>query len=116
MILTSVCLFHLCAQLILPSQLIHDLSLALNPAPNLAPKPYLFSAALWKLPIIFVVENNLWAIGMNHYRATSVPEIWKKGEPFGMPGVHVDGMDVLKVRGSKSAAAFRVLWIEKFKI
>ncbi|GAQ81347.1 Pyruvate dehydrogenase E1 alpha subunit [Klebsormidium nitens] len=55
-------------------------------------------AALWKLPILFVVENNLWAIGMNHYRATSVPEIWKKGEPFGMPGIHVDGMDVLKVR------------------
>lgn len=55
-------------------------------------------AALWKLPMIFVVENNLWAIGMNHYRSTSVPEIWKKGEAFGMPGVHVDGMDVLAVR------------------
>eukprot|EP00270_Netrium_digitus_P016987 TRINITY_DN615_c0_g1_i3.p1 TRINITY_DN615_c0_g1~~TRINITY_DN615_c0_g1_i3.p1 ORF type:complete len:431 (+),score=59.16 TRINITY_DN615_c0_g1_i3:301-1593(+) len=55
-------------------------------------------AALWKLPVIFVVENNLWAIGMNHYRATSVPEIWQKGPAFGMPGVHVDGMDVLKVR------------------
>uniref|UniRef100_A0A0C9RVS3 Pyruvate dehydrogenase E1 component subunit alpha n=1 Tax=Wollemia nobilis TaxID=56998 RepID=A0A0C9RVS3_9CONI len=55
-------------------------------------------AALWKLPIVFVVENNLWAIGMSHVRATSVPEIWKKGPAFGMPGVHVDGMDVLKVR------------------
>ncbi|XP_021730560.1 pyruvate dehydrogenase E1 component subunit alpha-3, chloroplastic-like [Chenopodium quinoa] len=55
-------------------------------------------AALWKLPIIFVVENNLWAIGMSHVRATSDPEIWKKGPAFGMPGVHVDGMDVLKVR------------------
>lgn len=55
-------------------------------------------AALWKLPIVFVVENNLWAIGMSHIRATSDPEIWKKGPPFGMPGVHVDGMDVLKVR------------------
>ncbi|KAJ0717491.1 putative pyruvate dehydrogenase (acetyl-transferring) [Helianthus annuus] len=55
-------------------------------------------AALWKLPIIFVVENNLWAIGMSHLRATSDPEIWKKGPAFGMPGVHVDGMDVLKVR------------------
>lgn len=54
-------------------------------------------AALWKLPVIFVVENNLWAIGMNHFRATSVPEIWKKGPAFGMPGVHVDGMDVLAV-------------------
>ncbi|KAM7476581.1 hypothetical protein LguiB_023824 [Lonicera macranthoides] len=55
-------------------------------------------AVLWKLPIVFVVENNLWAIGMSHLRATSDPEIWKKGSAFGMPGVHVDGMDVLKVR------------------
>ncbi|KAM0945476.1 putative pyruvate dehydrogenase (acetyl-transferring) [Dioscorea sansibarensis] len=55
-------------------------------------------AALWKLPIVFVVENNLWAIGMSHLRATSDPEIWKKGPPFGIPGAHVDGMDVLKVR------------------
>ncbi|TYG90898.1 hypothetical protein ES288_A12G219800v1, partial [Gossypium darwinii] len=55
-------------------------------------------AALWKLPIVFVVENNLWAIGMSHLRATSVPQIYKKGPAFGMPGVHVDGMDVLKVR------------------
>lgn len=55
-------------------------------------------AQLWKLPIIFVVENNLWAIGMSHLRATSDPQIWKKGPAFGMPGVHVDGMDVLKVR------------------
>ncbi|KAK7397475.1 hypothetical protein VNO78_18649 [Psophocarpus tetragonolobus] len=55
-------------------------------------------AALWKLPIVFVVENNLWAIGMSHLRSTSDPHIWKKGPAFGMPGVHVDGMDVLKVR------------------
>lgn len=55
-------------------------------------------AALWKLPIVFVVENNLWAIGMSHLRATSDPQIWKKGPAFGMPGVHVDGMDVLKVK------------------
>ncbi|WJX80450.1 Pyruvate dehydrogenase E1 component subunit alpha, testis-specific form, mitochondrial [Trifolium repens] len=54
--------------------------------------------ALCKLPIIFVVENNLWAFGMSHLRATSDPEIWKKGPAFGMPGIHVDGMDVLKVR------------------
>ncbi|PPD92832.1 hypothetical protein GOBAR_DD10226 [Gossypium barbadense] len=55
-------------------------------------------AALWKLPIVFVVENNLWAIGMSHLRATSDPQIYKKGPAFGMPGIHVDGMDVLKVR------------------
>nr|KAJ0195630.1 hypothetical protein LSAT_V11C700375910 [Lactuca sativa] len=54
--------------------------------------------ALWKLPIIFVVENNMWAIGMSHLRSTSDPKIWKKGPAFGIPGVHVDGMDVLKVK------------------
>lgn len=64
-------------------------------------------AALYKLPIIFVVENNLWAIGMSHLRATSDPEIWKKGPAFGMPGVHVDGMDVLKVREVAKEAVTR---------
>ena len=55
-------------------------------------------AALWKLPIIYVVENNKWAIGMAHDRATSQPEIYKKASVFGMAGVEVDGMDVLAVR------------------
>ncbi|MCL1464957.1 pyruvate dehydrogenase (acetyl-transferring) E1 component subunit alpha [Argonema galeatum] len=55
-------------------------------------------AALWKLPILYVVENNKWAIGMAHDRATSVPEIYKKAAAFGMAGVEVDGMDVLAVR------------------
>ncbi len=54
-------------------------------------------AALWKLPAIFVVENNKWAIGMSHERATSVPEIYTKGAAFGMPGIEVDGMDVRAV-------------------
>lgn len=54
-------------------------------------------AALWKLPILFVVENNKWAIGMAHERATSDPEIYKKASAFGMAGVEVDGMDVLAV-------------------
>jgi len=55
-------------------------------------------AALWKLPILFVVENNKWAIGMAHERATSQPEIYKKASVFNMVGVEVDGMDVLAVR------------------
>lgn len=55
-------------------------------------------AVLWKLPIIFVVENNQWAIGMAHHRSTSSPEIYKKAQVFGLPGVEVDGMDVLAVR------------------
>ncbi|WP_390903737.1 pyruvate dehydrogenase (acetyl-transferring) E1 component subunit alpha [Trichothermofontia sichuanensis] len=64
-------------------------------------------AALWKLPIIYVVENNKWAIGMAHERATSVPEIYKKGPAFGMVGVEVDGMDVLAVRDAAQAAIAR---------
>jgi hypothetical protein len=43
-------------------------------------------ASLWKLPIIFVVENNKWAIGMDHNRATSEPEIWRKAAAFGHHG------------------------------
>ena len=55
-------------------------------------------AALWKLPILFIVENNKWAIGMAHERATSEPEIYKKADVFDMAGVEVDGMDILAVR------------------
>jgi pyruvate dehydrogenase E1 component alpha subunit len=55
-------------------------------------------ASLWKLPILFVVENNKWAIGMAHDRASSDTEIYRKAEVFGMRGVEVDGMDVLAVR------------------
>lgn len=64
-------------------------------------------ATLWKLPILFVVENNKWAIGMSHERATSDPEIYKKGPAFGMPGVEVDGMDVLAVRAVAQEAVAR---------
>lgn len=64
-------------------------------------------AALWKLPIIFVVENNKWAIGMAHERATSDPEIYKKASVFNMVGVEVDGMDVLAVNAVAKEAIKR---------
>lgn len=70
-------------------------------------------ASLYKLPCIFVVENNRWAIGMNHPRATgpslgdTEPFIYKKGPAFGMPGVHVDGMDVVAVREVAEVAIAR---------
>ena len=64
-------------------------------------------AQLWKLPIIFVVENNKWAIGMAHDRATSDPEIWRKAASFGMAGEEVDGMDVLAVRAAAERAVAR---------
>jgi pyruvate dehydrogenase E1 component alpha subunit len=64
-------------------------------------------AALWKLPILFVVENNKWAIGMAHDRATSHPEIYRKASAFGMAGVEVDGMDVMAVRAVAQEAVAR---------
>nr|YP_009944606.1 pyruvate dehydrogenase E1 component alpha subunit [Osmundea sinicola]QFR99900.1 pyruvate dehydrogenase E1 component alpha subunit [Osmundea sinicola] len=64
-------------------------------------------SVLWKLPVIFVVENNQWAIGMAHHRATSLPEIYKKAQVFGLPGIEVDGMDVLAVRSVASVAIDR---------
>lgn len=64
-------------------------------------------AVLWKLPILFVVENNKWAIGMAHDRATSDPKIYKKAAAFGMVGVEVDGMDVLAVNAVAQEAVAR---------
>lgn len=73
-------------------------------------------ATLYQLPCVFVVENNLWAIGMSHLRATGPsdvgeqePFIYKKGPAFGMPGVLVDGMDVRAVR-PPSARRADYLW------
>jgi pyruvate dehydrogenase E1 component alpha subunit len=64
-------------------------------------------AALWKLPILFVVENNKWAIGMAHERASSETEIYQKAKVFGMAGVEVNGMDVLAVRAVAKEAIAR---------
>ncbi len=64
-------------------------------------------ASLWKLPIIYVVENNKWAIGMAHHRATSQPEVYKKATVFNMAGVEVDGMDILAVRAAAQEAVER---------
>ncbi|BAC89470.1 pyruvate dehydrogenase E1 component alpha [Gloeobacter violaceus PCC 7421] len=64
-------------------------------------------AALWNLPVLYVVENNLWSIGMYHHRASSVIEIYKKADAFGIPGVRVDGMDVLAVRAVAKEAIER---------
>jgi pyruvate dehydrogenase E1 component alpha subunit len=64
-------------------------------------------ASLWKLPILFVVENNKWAIGMAHDRASSETEIYQKASVFGMKGVEVDGMDVLAVRAVAQEAIAR---------
>jgi pyruvate dehydrogenase E1 component alpha subunit len=57
-------------------------------------------AALWKLPIIFVCENNRYAMGTAIHRALAQTEIWRFAEHYGMHAEAVDGMDVLAVRES----------------
>ncbi len=61
-------------------------------------------AELWKLPIIFVIENNQYAMGTSVNRASAEDQLYRRGESFRIPGIQVDGMDVLAVRGATEAA------------
>ncbi|MDQ6976437.1 MAG: pyruvate dehydrogenase (acetyl-transferring) E1 component subunit alpha [Mariprofundaceae bacterium] len=54
-------------------------------------------AALWKLPIIFIVENNQYAMGTSLARASAETSLFKRGISFKVPGMAIDGMNVLEV-------------------
>ncbi len=62
-------------------------------------------ASLWKLPIIFIIENNRYAMGTSAERASAETEFYKRGVAFRIPGDEVDGMDVLAVREAANKAA-----------
>ncbi|SET83851.1 pyruvate dehydrogenase (acetyl-transferring) E1 component subunit alpha [Oceanicella actignis] len=62
-------------------------------------------ASLWKLPCIFIIENNQYAMGTRLDRASSTPALYTRGEAFAIPGEAVDGMDVLAVRDAARKAA-----------
>lgn len=64
-------------------------------------------AALWKLPVVYVVENNLYGMSVPFANASCVPNVADRAVAYGMPGVIVDGMDVLAVREAVAAAAER---------
>lgn len=55
-------------------------------------------AQLWKLPVIYICENNKYGMGTSQKRAMSISSIAKKAEGYGMAGEFVDGMDVIAVR------------------
>ena len=62
-------------------------------------------AQLWKLPTLFVIENNQYAMGTSISRSTAQKDLYKRGLSFGVKGVKVDGMDVLAVRDATKKAA-----------
>ena len=64
-------------------------------------------AALWELPVIFVIENNQYAMGTAQKRSTSTPDLYTRGESFGIQGQAVDGMDVLEVKAAGEKAVAR---------
>ncbi len=61
-------------------------------------------AALWKLPIIFVVENNGYAMGTAVKRGSAETHFYRRGTAFRIPGMDVNGMDVLEVRQAAEVA------------
>ena len=61
-------------------------------------------ASLWKLPVVYVIENNMYAMGTSLYRHASQTELYKRGISFEIAGEEVDGMDVFAVRKAAAKA------------
>ncbi|HWA00810.1 MAG TPA: pyruvate dehydrogenase (acetyl-transferring) E1 component subunit alpha [Caulobacterales bacterium] len=65
-------------------------------------------ASLWKLPVIYIVENNQYAMGTSVQRSSAETHLYKRGASFNIPGEEVDGMDVVAVREAGRHAAAHV--------
>jgi pyruvate dehydrogenase E1 component alpha subunit len=61
-------------------------------------------AELWKLPVIYAIENNQYAMGTSVERSSAETQLHRRGDSFLIPGIQVDGMDVLAVRGAAEVA------------
>lgn len=66
-------------------------------------------ASLWKLPVVYIIENNQYAMGTSVQRSSAETHLYKRGAAFGIPGEEVDGMDVVAVReaGKRAVAHAR---------
>ncbi|MDX1916925.1 MAG: pyruvate dehydrogenase (acetyl-transferring) E1 component subunit alpha [Rickettsiaceae bacterium] len=62
-------------------------------------------ASLWKLPVLYIIENNQYSMGTSVARSTSMTSLHKKGLSFGIEGIEVDGMDLDEVYNAASNAA-----------
>ena len=62
-------------------------------------------AALWKLPVVFICENNRYGMGTAIERSSAVPEVWRRASAYAMRGEAVDGMDYVAVRDAVARAA-----------
>ena len=65
-------------------------------------------ASLWGLPIVFVIENNQYAMGTSVKRSSAETHFYRRGTAFRIPGMQVDGMDVLEVRQATEIAVKHV--------
>ena len=65
-------------------------------------------ASLWKLPVIYIIENNRYAMGTSVQRSSAQTDFSQRGASFNIPGMHVDGMDV---RAVKSAGDHAAEWV-----
>jgi pyruvate dehydrogenase E1 component alpha subunit len=61
-------------------------------------------AALWKLPVIYIIENNRYAMGTSVHRASAMMDFSQRGASFNIPGIQVDGMDVRAVKAAADLA------------
>ena len=61
-------------------------------------------AALWDLPVVYIIENNKYAMGTSIERASASTDLRHRGKAYGIPGDAVDGMDVVAVRAATEKA------------
>jgi len=62
-------------------------------------------AELWRLPVVYVIENNQYAMGTSIERSSAETHLYKRGASFNIPGIEVDGMDVVAVEEATRKAA-----------